>query len=153
MSIKSDARHDTNGEVSFKRMSAPARIFLKFLGNTILIWMLARFLPQYVTVGGGLAGAVVIGALLTLLNLFLRPLLGILFLPLRLLAHILAIILLNAVFLWVIVKFVGLMDSSVVTLAIKGGWGGWIVVSLAIGLANWVMKEVIKPPAHNPKAS
>ena len=98
----------------------------------------------YFFLSGGLPAYVVVGALLTLMNVIVRPLLNLVTFPLKLLATILAIILVNGIFIWLTYQIVLLMDPNLVTLEIIGGLGGWIVVTLVIGIANWVMKFILK---------
>ncbi|MBI3619126.1 phage holin family protein [Candidatus Peregrinibacteria bacterium] len=124
-------------------MSAPARLIIRFVLNVLLVWALATYLSDYFSVEGGWTAFVVIGALLTLMNAVVRPLLTLITLPLRLLATILTVVIINGIFLWLTILIVGVMDSSVVSLQINGGIAGWIFLSLLVGLANWVMKEVL----------
>ncbi|MBI1812305.1 phage holin family protein [Candidatus Peregrinibacteria bacterium] len=124
-------------------MSAPARIIVRFVLNVLLVWGLATYLSDYVSVEGGWTAFVVIGALLTLMNAIVRPLLTLITLPLRLLATILTVVIVNGIFLWLTILIVGAMDPTVVSLQINGGIAGWIFLSLLVGLANWVMKEVL----------
>lgn len=124
-------------------MTAPARLLLRFLLTIALVWVLMTRLPQYFALTGGLPAAVAIGALITLLNLFVRPILDIVILPVRILAHLLAFIVVNGVFLWVLTRIAALMDPAVLTLGIKGGIWGWLVVALILGAANWLLRELL----------
>jgi putative membrane protein len=125
-------------------MSLPLRLLLRFAGNAALVWAMATYLDQYLFVTGGIGAYVIIGALLTLLNALVRPILSLITLPLRLLATLLAIILVNGVFLWITDYIVLLMDPNLVTMEILGGIGGWIVVSSALGIGNYLMKLALK---------
>lgn len=120
------------------------RILLRFILTIVLVWAMARYLDQYFFVTGGLPAWVIIAALLTLMNLFVRPLLNLITLPLRLFGMILAVILVNAVFLWLTVWIVEQMDPSLVLLDIQGGIGGWLVVALVLGFGNWILKVLLK---------
>lgn len=124
-------------------MPAPLRILLKAILNIVLVYVLARFLPQYLEVTGGLYAFVIIGALLTLLNLFLRPILSILTFPFRLVATLFTAVLVNAFFLWIVYSIVTRMDPAFVTMLIQGGLTGWIILSIALGLGNWAMKKIV----------
>lgn len=122
----------------------PVQILLRFILTILLVWAMTTFLDQYFFLSGGFGGVIIVSALLTLMNLFVRPILNAITLPLKLLATILAIILVNTVFLWITYQIVLRMDPNLITLEILGGIGGWLVVSLTIGLANWVMKMIVK---------
>lgn len=124
-------------------MPTPLRILLKAVLNTALVYALVRFLPAYLEVTGGLRAFVIIGSLLTLLNLFLRPLLTLITFPFRLVATLFTAILVNAFFLWVVYSLVTRMDPTLVTMLIKGGLTGWLILSIILGLGNWLMKKVL----------
>lgn len=121
-----------------------ARILLRFLLTILLIWAMATYMPSYIGVTGGWKAWVIIAALITLMNLLVTPVLEIIVLPLRFFATILAIILVNGLFLWLTMKIVGMMEPSLVTMEIRGGILGWVVVALVLGLGKWLMKVMLK---------
>ena len=124
-------------------MSSPTRLALRALLTMALVWVMATYLPQYLGITGGIAAIIVIGALLTLLNLFVRPLLNVITFPLKLFATILAIVLANAVFLWLVMQVIARMDPTLIQLEVRGGILGWVIVSLLLGIMNWVLKEIL----------
>lgn len=124
--------------------STPMRIALKAALNVLLVFLMDRYLPQYLTVFGGWAAFVVVGSLITLLNFVLRPILDILTLPLKLFATIFALILVNGVFLWLTYQITLRMDPSLIAMTITGGLTGWIVLSVVLGTGNWVVRHVVK---------
>lgn len=124
--------------------SLPLKITIKAILNVALVWVMATYLDQYFALTGGWRAIVIVGALLTLLNLLVRPILAILTMPLKLFATILAVIVVNGAFVWLVHLLVLKMDPAIVGLEIFGGVWGWIVVASAIGFANWVMKEIIR---------
>lgn len=124
--------------------STPMRIALKAALNVLLVYLMDRYLPQYLTVFGGWAAFVVVGSLITLLNFVLRPILDILTLPLKLFATIFALILVNGVFLWLTYQITLRMDPSLIAMTITGGLTGWIVLSVVLGTGNWVVRHVVK---------
>ena len=120
------------------------RIALRFFLTSVLVWAMATYMDQYFFVTGGWKAYVIIAALITLMNLFVTPLLNVIMFPLRLFATIVAIVLVNGIFLWLTVWTVDHMDRSLVTLDILGGLGGWIVVMFVLGLAKWLMSVSLK---------
>ena len=82
-------------------MSLLLRTIIRAILNTLLIFALATYLPQYIGAAGGWASLFIVGGVVTLLNILVRPLLNIVTFPLRLLTTLVAIILVNAVFLWI----------------------------------------------------
>ena len=125
-------------------MPLSLRILLRFVLTIILVWALSTYLDQYFFVTGGWKAYVIIAALLTLMNLLVRPVLDLIVLPLKFFATILAVILVNGLFLWLTVWIVDHMERTLVTLDILGGIGGWIVVMLVLGVAKWFMKVSLK---------
>ncbi|MDD5102767.1 MAG: phage holin family protein [Candidatus Peribacteraceae bacterium] len=124
--------------------SLPLKITIKAILNVALVWSMATYLDQYFALTGGWRAIIIVGALFTLLNLLVRPMLAVLTLPLKLFAGILAVIVVNGVFVWLVHILVLKMDPAIVGLEIYGGVWGWVVVAAAIGFANWIMKEIIR---------
>ena len=125
-------------------VSSPAlSLALRAVGNTLIVMGVNLYLPQYVTIFGGAAAYVIIGSLLTLGNLFLRPLLGIVTFPFHLFFTLATTIVVNGLFLWIIYRIALLMDPSIVSLVMTGGLMGWIVVSCVLGAGNWIMKHIL----------
>jgi len=124
--------------------SAPVRILIKFGLNVGLTALLAVYLDEYFRMTGGLQAYVVMGSLLTLMNIIVRPILSIILLPLKLFVTILAIIILHGAFVQLAVMIVQRMDPEIITLEIFGGLWGWIVVAVILGLGNWTMKAMLK---------
>jgi len=124
------------------KSSLPLRLVLKFVLNIAIVWLLARFLEQYFFVSGGFPAYIIIGALITLMNIFVRPILLLVTAPLRLFATIIAIILVNGGFLYLTSLIADKMDPELVQFGILGGIGGWVVVSIVFGFVNWVAKEL-----------
>ena len=124
-------------------MALPVKLLMKFLGNCVLVWALTTFLPDYVFITGGLQGLLMVGAILTLLNLTLRPLLNLVTFPLKLVATIAAAIVANSIFLFVTREILFTVDPDIVVFEILGGVWGWICVSLLIGAGNWGLKHFL----------
>ncbi|MDO8648833.1 MAG: hypothetical protein Q7R81_03545 [Candidatus Peregrinibacteria bacterium] len=122
----------------------PARLALRTVFTILLIWGMATGMSEYFFVTGGIDAYIIIGALLTLMNLIVRPLLTVVTFPLRLLMTIAAIVLANSIFLYLTYWIILQMDPDYVTLVILGGLKGWAVVSLTLGFMNWLMKLLIK---------
>lgn len=122
--------------------SAPLRLTVKAVLNIGTVWGMHTYMPSTFTVFGGLPAYVIIGSLLTLLNLFLRPILSLLTFPLHLLFSLLTTIGVNAVFLAVVYLVVIRMDPNIVVMTITGGLTGWLLVSTVLGVVNWVLKHL-----------
>lgn len=99
---------------------------------------------MYFVVTGGFVAYTVFGALITLLNFFIRPILYVIALPFKLFATILALIIVNGLFVQLLYESGLYLDQSIVTLDIQGGLMGWGIVAIAFGLSNWFMKIALK---------
>ena len=122
----------------------PVRILLKTAANVALVWALATYVSEYFIVDGGWTAYIIIGALVTLLNMIVRPILAILTAPLRLIATILAIVIVNGVFIELVHMITQEMRPELVQLDIAGGLVGWVIVACAFGLGNWLLKEILR---------
>ncbi|MCB9808756.1 phage holin family protein [Candidatus Peribacteria bacterium] len=120
------------------------KLTLKFALNVALVFGMATYVSQYFGLSGGMPAYVIVGALITLLNMFFRPVLNVLLLPLKLFATIIAIMVANGGFVYVVHLITLRMDPALVQLNIYGGPWGWIVVAVCFGLANWILKEMFK---------
>ena len=120
------------------------RLLLRFLLTVALVWSMNRYLPDYIAITGGARAYVVIAALVTLMNIFVTPVLSILAAPLKFFMTTAAVLLVNSIFLWLTVRIVGLMEPSIVTLKITGGFLGWFVVLIVFGLAKACMHALLR---------
>lgn len=127
-----------------RSISLPAKLIAQYALTVLALWCIARFLPDYLVIDGGWAALPTVAALLMLLNLFARPILKVLTFPLKLFMTIVAIVIANALFLWILEKIAEKFDPSVAILTVQGGVGGWLVVALILGLANWVIHHALK---------
>lgn len=126
------------------RLSAPMRLIMRLLLTILLVYVLSTFLERIFFVDGGIAAYIVIGSLLTLMNVIVRPLLHIIMLPFKLFMGLIVLIVTNGLFLWLTQRIARELDPEVVILQIDGGVGGWILIAIILGLANWIFKEVLK---------
>ncbi len=126
-----------------RALALPVRLILQYALTVLLLWLITRYLPDYLIIDGGWMALPTVAALLMLLNMFARPVLKILTLPLKLFMTIVAIILVNALFLWILESIAARFDPATAILLVEGGLGGWIVVALVLGLGNWVIHHII----------
>jgi uncharacterized membrane protein YvlD (DUF360 family) len=126
-----------------RSLALPIRLVLQYALTVLLLWVLARVLPQYLVIEGSWAALPTVAALVMLLNMFARPILKIVTLPLKLFMTIAAIVIVNAAFLWILTKIAENFDPQTAIFLVEGGLGGWIVIALALGLGNWVLHHVI----------
>jgi uncharacterized membrane protein YvlD (DUF360 family) len=125
-------------------LSAPVRLLMIALLNVLTVYLLSTFLDRIFFVEGGLIAYAIIGSLLTLMNIIVRPVLNLILLPFKLFMGIVVLIGANGFFLWLTERIAERMDPSLVILKVDQGLGGWILLALILGLANWVVKEVLR---------
>ena len=121
----------------------PVRLLLRYALTVLMLWLMIRYLPQYLVIYGNWMALPTVAALLMLLNMFARPVLKLLTLPLKLFMTIVAIVLVNGAFLWILERIAERFDPETATLLVQGGPGGWIVVALVLGLGNWVLHHIL----------
>jgi putative membrane protein len=105
---------------------------------------MATYLNQFFVIGGGWRAIIIVGVILTLLNILVRPVLNVLTLPLKLFATILAVIVVNGAFVYLTHLLILRMDPEIAQLTILGGAWGWIVVAAVLGFGNWLIKEMLR---------
>jgi len=127
-----------------KGFSWPTKIIFQWVLTIGLVWLLSTKLEQYFYLNGGIPAYIIIGSLLTLMNMIVRPVLHIVFAPFHLVFGLIATIIMNWLFLFIIQKIAERMDPAVVTLTFFGGFTGWLVLAVVFGLTNWGMKMVLK---------
>lgn len=126
------------------RFSWPLQIVFRFVLTIGLVWILSIKLEQYFFVDGGIAAIIIVSSLLTLMNIIVRPVLHIVFAPFHLIFGLIATILMNFLFIWLIQKIADQLDPSIVVFSINGGVGGWLVIAIILGTANWLMKVLVR---------
>ena len=126
--------------------SHPAlRIVIKTVLNIFVVWAMATYLSQYFQLAGTApASYIIVGALITLMNIFVRPFLAIITMPLRLFATIIAIIIVNGVFVYLVHIITMRMDPELVQLEVFGGPWGWVVVAACFGISNWIVRTLFR---------
>ncbi len=123
--------------------SLPIRLILQYALTVALLWGITRYLPDYLVIQGSLAAIPTVAALVLLLNLFARPIMKILTFPLKLIMTLVAVILVNALFLWILTKIAEQFDPTTAIVLVQGGLGGWIVVACILGCANWIFHKIL----------
>lgn len=121
--------------------SLPTRLILRTVFNMVVVWLMAEFLSEYFQLSGGIAAVIIVGALITLLNLLARPILSLITMPLKLFATILALMIVNGVFVQLVHVITSKMDPTLVRLEIFGGLLGWTIVAMVFGITNWVAQK------------
>jgi uncharacterized membrane protein YvlD (DUF360 family) len=117
---------------------------MQWILTILLIWVLSNFLERTFFLSGGLKAYIIIGSIITLMNLIVRPILNIVTYPFRLLAGIVVLIVVNGGILWLTQRIVEKMDPSLVRLQIDQGIGGWLLIAFILGFAHWVFKHILR---------
>lgn len=126
--------------MSDRRISFPLHLVLRWILTITLVALLTHYHVATFNVTGDIKGFVIVGSLLTLLNVVARPILYILTFPLRIVATIAAIVLANWAFLWIVREITLKFDPTIVTVALPQTNQNWLLLAMILGIANWMMK-------------
>lgn len=114
------------------------RFLLLLLTNALLFWIIDTTLfMERITVNGGYWGYFFVGTVFALVNIFLKPALKLITLPIRWLTLGLLNLALNAVLLWISVLIVNLFSISNIAIEIVG-IGTFFFAGLLLGLCNYI---------------
>lgn len=109
--------------------------------NSLALYLVTKFLPS-IEFTGGVKFFIFGGAIIGLLNTFIKPVMKLLSLPFILVTAGLFILVINTIIFWATMKSLGLMQISDITVAINDPlvylWG-----ALIFGLINWALHLII----------
>lgn len=115
------------------------RFFIRILANSLAIYLAAYFIPG-VSFKGDWKILLLAGFILSLINIFIKPILKFISLPLIILTFGLFTFVINLGVIWLLIKFVPQLSVA--------GWLAFvataIMVSLVNTLINWLTKKVPK---------
>jgi len=117
------------------------RILLRYSLTALTIYGILQYLPQYLTITPVIQGILVAALIVAVLNALVRPLLKLITLPIGWVAGALAIIIVNGVFIQ-LVSVIANALPNLLQLEITGGLMGWVIIALALGVSNWIVKVV-----------
>lgn len=119
------------------------RALLIFLAlNTVVVYLVHQILDNFI-VSGGAPGFVLVGVVIGLLNLFLKPILKVLSLPFIFLTVGLFVILINGFILWVSQQIVSIIGISNISLTIDG-IGTYMAAVFLFGILNYLFHKLIR---------
>lgn len=124
-------------------MNSPVRLLLRLLATIIITWALTVLMDSYLIITGGFIGVVLVGGILAVLNVIVRPILKAIAFPIHLIMGLLALLLVNIGFLWIAEEIVGKVSPSIASMQIEGGWVGWIAVAFALSITNWIVAAML----------
>ncbi len=115
--------------------------------STILANALALFIVSQVISGlhieGGLLTYALIGVILSLLNLIIKPILKLLSFPLVFLTGGLFLIVINAILLYICEYFIGVIDVTGVSMQVDSNLT-YLWAAAILGIANWLISWFLK---------
>lgn len=112
------------------------RIILGVILNAVALYAVTQIVPEVVATGGVTLFAIA-GVILGFLNTFVKPLLKLVSLPLVFLSAGLFLVVINAALLFVVIKVLGVLDITGVSLVITG-MGTYLWAGFLLGFVNWV---------------
>lgn len=129
-------------------MSFLTRLLIQIGLTTILLWAMVTYLGSYVGITGGWPAYAVIAIVLTLLNMFVRPILDLVIAPIRFIFGLIGLIIVNGLFLWILTAVTAQIDPAIATFAIRGGVLGWIIVAIVLGIGKMLI-HMLTPAKKN----
>ena len=129
---------------SEKRATSATKISFRVFINVGIVWFLDAYFPDFFILRGGIQTIALAGLTLTFLNWIIVPVLHVLSLPIKMFAWMVAFLIVNAAALWIAIWFIDMLNISGVSISIGGGIVGWLIVSVLLGMGNWVVKAVLK---------
>lgn len=127
-------------------MRFTVKFILQIITNALAIGIAVYFLPQYISFTGDWQDYLMVGAILTVANLIVRPILKIISTPLIFITLGLFTIVINIIILFGVDWFVQELD-------IVGFWG-YLIVSVIVSILNAIIVGAAKqkPQILNPKS-
>lgn len=112
-------------------------VFYGILANGFGLYVLTRYIDG-VSYTGGIQFFVIAGAVLALLNFFVKPVVKLIALPLVLLSGGLVLVLINAFILWFLKYFLEVAAFQDVMIHFDG-FEHYLIGAFVIGLFNWAV--------------
>jgi len=117
------------------------KIIIGVVLNALAMYLVTKFFHD-IQYTGGMVFFVVSGAVIGVLNTFVKPLMKLLSFPLVLMTVGLFTLVINAIIFWLTVKVVNAMSIADVTVVISSAWT-YIWAALVFGLVNWGLHVII----------
>ncbi len=117
--------------------------FLYSLGaNAIALFIVSRLLDG-IQFEGGILGYLIVGAILTLLNFSIKPILKVISFPLVFLTGGLFLIVINALILFLAQRLLTIMDFTGIAMKVDGALT-YLLGAVIFGIANWLIHWLLK---------
>ena len=123
-------------------MSFVLKIIFGIAVNALALYGLTVVTPE-VMVSGGLKFFIVGGVVLGAANVFIKPIIKILSLPLIFLTGGLFLIVINALMLWFLSYFLQVAQFQDLAISFPT-FGSYVIGSLVFGLINWLVGLILK---------
>lgn len=118
------------------------RFIYTIVTNALALFVVSLLIPNFIFTGG-VAGPLLAGIIITLLNTFARPIMNLLSFPLIFLSGGLFLIIVNALILYFTSYIIAVMDIAGVSLKIEGALT-YVLAAVIFGLANWFIHWFFK---------
>lgn len=118
------------------------RFLATIIANAFALFLVSQVLDGFLFTGGWV-GPLIVGVILTFLNLILKPILKLLSFPLVFLTGGLFLIVLNAFILYLAQYILAVMDIEGVALQIDGLLT-YLLAAVIFGVANWLIHWFLK---------
>jgi len=127
-----------------KRANAGMKLAFRVFINVGVVLFLHHYFDTFFVLEGGYQAIAIVALTFTVLNMIVIPILNVLSLPIKLIAWLVAFILVNAAAVYITIWFITAIAIPGVSLAIEGSFIGWILVSAVLGAGNWLVRAIVK---------
>lgn len=118
------------------------RAIISFLAlNTISVYLVSQLLDGFI-ITGGVWGFVLVGTIIGILNVFVKPILKVLSLPFIFLTVGFFLLIINALILWMAEGAVVFLNFEGITFIIEG-IGTYLVSVIILGFVNYLFQKLI----------
>lgn len=110
--------------------------------NTVSVYLVHQLLDGFI-ITGGVWGYVLVGMIIGILNLFVKPILKVLSLPFIFLTVGLFLIVINAAILWLAQQVVAFLEFDGITF-IMDGVPTYLISVLILGFLNYLFQKLLR---------
>jgi len=116
------------------------RFIIRILANSLAIYLAAYFIPG-VTVSGNWKVFLICGLVLSLINVFVKPILKLISLPLIIITFGFFSLVINILTIWLLTKFVSQLNIA--------GLVALILATIVVSVVNWLVSFLFKKTARS----
>ena len=127
-----------------ENMSFPSRLLLRLLLNIAFLWILKKYVGEIFLLTGGVPALLIMGFLLTAIDLLVRPFLSLITLPLRLFLSLFNILVLSGLSLGILAFLSREFPPEILTLMLVGGFRDLFLLVAVFSLRDTILRFLLR---------